>query len=186
VRFRLLYPTNVLKLSSVAAITTGELIPSTALVASNSENVTNAWGEVVVAASSAASWNTGLSGSLARFNFELQGDTTPANATIVLESIEVTADGFGVEMLSSVHADIPEVTPAVSPRVELLGFTLFGSVHLRITGTGAEVLDVMASNDLNSWTKVGSVTLSNGAAPFTDSPPASTTRRYYRLRTNMR
>ncbi len=81
--------------------------------------------------------------------------------------------GYSAEVSYSVPTTLPTVKLQVTPTKQFV---------LTVTGTIGHVYKIQASQDLITWTVIGTVTMgAGGSVDFTDTNAASFLRRFYRI-----
>jgi hypothetical protein len=82
-------------------------------------------------------------------------------------------------------AENPPTQPTIVPAQIQVGSFANGQFTLTVTGTINHPYDIEATEDLVTWTVIGTVTLdAGGSADFTDSDAANYPQRFYRARDN--
>lgn len=182
--FRLVYPTNALRVINASDHSAGPLVPAAAVVIWNLGPSPNDYssqsGELIFAASRATPWPAS-NGVLATVNLEVQPDATSQSSwEISLAGVEITANGYEIRSLPDFVAEFdvrPEEPPTIDPAA--CGWTPEG-FRLTVQGRTGTRCVVEYSDDLKEWHILSEETLAETPAVVTD--PASNDRpyRYYR------
>lgn len=187
--FQLNYPVEALRLTGAQAYQKGAIVPATASVLWNLSPGQNSLetqdGQISFAASSAESWPAS-NGVVAQFTFEVQSEVTALEAwPLSVTGMDVTSDGYDQRTLADVTVNLRGSTPVIvtEPEFLLSGTHWDGVVFvLSVRGGDGGAFEVEMSDDLETWTRIGTVQGSDGPLEFRDEDAGEGTRRFYRLR----
>ena len=170
--FTLNYPAHVLRLRGAQDYRVGPLVP---------QNATPVWnvgvsGQVRFASSSSTSWPAN-NGVLAELTFEVLNPPAGEFAwPVSLSSVEVTSDGYDLNVLPSAGA-----TFSVRPQLDGLTQTASGNVTFSFNSVGGSYV-IEASTNLVNWVTLTNVVGASGSVHLADPQSRSFPRRFYRAR----
>jgi hypothetical protein len=181
--FKLEYPATALHLENSSTHRIGSLVPATALtvwnVAPAQTDYVNQNGTLYAAFSNPTAWSAN-SGELAAFTFTVLGGAASQTAWSLRVSGGELSDGFGTASIPGgelvLKGDLP--IPAQLGGATYNAQTGFFSLHLNGVSSARYRLDV--SEDLQSWSELGTFTVNSGELYFTDVHSAGHRTRYYR------
>lgn len=182
--FTLRYLPEALRLSDTRSLTLGSLVPTSALALWNvipANNFAAQEGVVRFGASTAKPWLSST-GVVAELLFEVQpGASFRHRWPITLDHLEVTRDGYDAETGGDAAAAFIG-RAAQPPQVVGLGHNPGSPAWVfRLNGEPEVAYVIEASDDLLTWTPVGTAsTSSNGELNFTDPGTTPVRHRFYR------
>jgi hypothetical protein len=182
--FRLNYPAEALKLENTSSHAVGSLVPSGAMtvwnVAPNQNNFATQNGAVSFAVSSGASWPNS-SGVLARLTFTVQpGATARYGWPLELENLEVSRDGFIADTIGNAGWTFTGHMPTGGTLAPNVTFAADGKPIITLQGDRAASFVIESSDDLQTWSPVGTVYSSDGTVTIQDSMATASSARFYR------
>jgi uncharacterized repeat protein (TIGR02543 family) len=184
--FALDYPTNALRLINSLSRRTGALVPSSAVtvwnVAPAQTDYAQQSGRITAGISSATAWPTN-DGVLAELVFQVQaGQANQYRWPIRLNNMEVTPDGYDLQLLGSAETHfigrdpVPASLGGVSSGITSEGFSI------SLSGDPGVVYTIERSSDLVTWTPLATVTNDDGTVTFVDPETPYSAHRFYRAR----
>jgi hypothetical protein len=183
VSFKLNYPVTALRLESAASLVTGALPPASALSVWNVAPAQNDYskqnGTLYAAFSSATSWPS-KNGEVAVMTFLVTDGVTLQNAwSMQLSQIEISD---GVDVLSLEGSEFPlKGRESAPPQIAGTRFDkVSGFFTFDLTGDTGTRFNVEVSENLSTWTGLGTVTVDSDRITITDRSPRSYRSRYYR------
>jgi hypothetical protein len=182
--FRLKYPADALRLESAAAHQVGSLVPagSVALwnVSPNQNNYATQDGTISLAVSSASAWPS-KNGALAKFVFTVQpGATSRYGWPVQLENVELSRDGFTTDLLGGDNWTFIGRAAADATFTPAITFNANGAPKLTLHGDLGATYRVEASNDLLTWSPVGTYYSADGSITIDDAAANGATAHFYK------
>ncbi len=181
--FKLQFPTNALHLENALAHRAGVLVPTSALAFWNISPAQNDYARqdgVVYAAFSSPSLWPASNGELALFTFTvLDGALGQAQWQVRISGAELS-DGVAVNALNSAEFTLTGRPPILATLGETRFNAATGEFSLKLQAESGSSYVVQTSEDLVSWTDLGTYSDVSGDITVTDQQPNPKKARFYR------